>query len=134
MGFLKKMFVKRVLKSQIEKLKLQNEKFKIRNNILLAKQAKKSKEVENFLKTADQIEDLREVLHAPENPIISFLKTPQGVMIAETLIAKFGGGSGEAAGNKLAEFVKVATPEQKAKGLKLIQEVLNNTKNNPISR
>lgn len=132
MGLLKKFFTKRILRSQIEKLKLQNEKFKLRNSIYVAKQAKKSKEVENFLRTAEDIEDLKGVLHAPENPIISFLKTPQGVMIAEALIAKFGGGSGTEAGNKLGEFIKVATPEQKAKGLKLIQEVLNNTKNNPI--
>jgi len=127
MGLLKSYFIKRKIKTQIEKLKLQSEKFKLRNQISIAKSAKKSKEVQNFLRTAEDIEDLKDVLHAPENPLLSFLKTPQGIQLAEVLISKFGGGSGTAAADKLGDFLKIATPAQKSKGIKLIQEVLENT-------
>lgn len=125
MGWLKNIRTSLKLKHDIEKLQLKNQKMKLKNAITSQKVVKTNKEISNFIKTAQNIQEMREVIDN-KGPIIQFLETQTGQQLAQALIMKFGGGSGSEAAGKVGELLANLTPEQKAKGLRMLNEFLQN--------
>jgi len=117
---------KRIIQQKIDLLRLQTEKLKLKNSLGLEKSKKKSKVVSEFLKNADDLAVLKEQLGADNNPIIEFLNTPTGQIAVKFLISKIGGGSGAKAASNIESFLAAATPMQKARGMALFNEILEN--------
>jgi len=100
-----------------------NERFKLKNSIDGVKATQKSAEIRNFMKRAQEYQDLKGILDE-KGALLQFLESPAGMQIVRALITKFGGGSGDTAAVNIGEILQHLTPEQKAKGLNLIKEVM----------
>lgn len=123
MGFIKDMLQARRIKLQIEKLQLKNQKFKLQNAIDGQKRVKSSSQIKTFLRTAQDIDELKGILDE-KSPLLSFLESPAGAQVINVLISKFGGGQGATAALNLGEIMQNLTPEQKKKGAALLKEIV----------
>ena len=112
MNLFKKYFGRRKIEEQIEKLKLQNEKMKLRAAISQSKAKRTSAEMNNFIKTLDTAQEIKDIVGTKDNALLQILESESGKMALSALIQKFGGG--EKGAYAIIEMAKKLSPDQKA--------------------
>jgi len=113
MNWIEKIFWKRKIHDDIEKLKLRAEKAKLKAQLSKEKVKKKSNELNSLIKTLETAEDMKEIIGENKSELMQFAQSEAGGKLVNALIMKFGG-SGEAAGSGILTAIKNMKPEEKA--------------------
>lgn len=101
------------MRQQIEDLRLKQEKIRLKSQIFAEKQKNKTREINNLLKVVETVDDMKAIFGENQSELAQLLNSETGQKLANALIMKFGGGSGEAAGNNLVDMIKKIPKEQK---------------------